>query len=316
VIGNGYAGAVNFIAGPYLDLGTEVDCIPIHDSCHTLLGRAVNAVRAYRGYPGKVQTDVLVGALLQQSAKALEGLPSIHDVSGVQHFLSDDYRWVGNQTSDAWYITDFMTREGVYDYCKQPPPPPADQLVPAIITTPLRLDNPESALNKLPSEVLMQILCLLSRKDAQNFRTASRTVASVPLPQEFWKWRLIEIPYLWEVHQLLFDLDFPVEQRHFDWRRLYEDLIAKDPKTPELRGFRNRKRVWKIALQAAEDIWKHELQERKKRGCFTARIAQNLGQHWLWAADRSGDTEYYNDMYEAASFRGFYFLPGGRSHDM
>jgi len=45
----------------------------------------------------------------------------------------------------------------------------------------------EGVLGALPVELLMRVLCLLPREDAVNLRVASRAVATVQLPQEFWK---------------------------------------------------------------------------------------------------------------------------------
>lgn len=289
--------AVDFEGGPYIFLGQMADFVGIHCDCWRLLKRAIRVVGDHLRLLGTVQTDVVVGCLLAAADNESQGRWTNLDVGDASKFRG--MSWSGNQTSQAWLLTRFWECPGVEEYILNPPPIATNQ--PPHTTSPLtEVDNPESTLNRLPLEVLVQILCNLPRKDALNFRLASRAVAAIFLPQEFWKRMTLDVPYMWEVQKSVNSKDKTV-----NWRRLYEELINKDPMTPELRGLRNRKRVWRTAMKVAKTMWIVECHERQAEGRYTALFAKRLGSRYLWNRSRDGEFERFSSLEEAAESRGF-----------
>jgi len=74
------------------------------------------------------------------------------------------------------------------------------------------------------------ILDCLPSKDAVNLRLASR---AIEIPQfMFHRYLQEDLPWLWEAEDL--------SHNHIDWFQLYSSV-----KLSNLKGLRNRKRVWK-----------------------------------------------------------------------
>jgi hypothetical protein len=44
-----------------------------------------------------------------------------------------------------------------------------------------------------------------------------------------------------------------------DWRSVYDELMGDGSRKAEFRGLRNRKRIWKVVEELAEECWKEEL---------------------------------------------------------
>jgi len=44
-----------------------------------------------------------------------------------------------------------------------------------------------------------------------------------------------------------------------DWRSVYDELMGDGSWKAEFRGLRNRKRIWKVVEELAEECWKEEL---------------------------------------------------------
>ncbi|KAF8536610.1 hypothetical protein BDD12DRAFT_278761 [Trichophaea hybrida] len=290
---NSRYGSVDFPRGPMICM--REDRLAVHHNCWDLLEKAVLHVKSRRGFTGTVQLDVLVGYLISQNDSEVAGLWSNLDVGGAET-LRENF-WMGNQTSEAWFLTNFMDCPGIVDaltFGTQHPPAGRNTRNSSRNVS----YNDQSVLSGLPAEILLQIICLLPQQDALNLRVASRTVASLQLPQEFWKQRFLETPYLWEFHK-----DTSLMQKKIDWRHLYEEVVTNEPKAPELRGLRNRKRVWKTLVSVAKEAWECEMKERELDGSYASLIAEKHNVHYLWAADGSGRVEYYSTPQKATSYR-------------
>jgi len=119
---------------------------------------------------------VLVGYLISQNDSEVAGLWSKLDEGGAE-ILRGNF-WKRNQTSDAWFLTDFMDCPGAVNALpsatqRSPPAPPTRGSTRNIS------HNDHSALSGLLAEILLQIICLPPRQDAFNLRIASRTIAAL-----------------------------------------------------------------------------------------------------------------------------------------
>ena len=103
--------------------------------------------------------------------------------------------------------------------------------------------NPSSdQLSKLPTEIVYHLLSYLGSKDIANLRLTSPHFR--PLPANIFRMLLFEdLPWIWEVE------DFPITE--VDWHALY--LVMKAA-SEELKGLKNRKRVWGFVSRACERI--------------------------------------------------------------
>jgi hypothetical protein len=230
----------------------------VHKNCWELLRRALAYIKDVEGLDGGVGLDAIVAVLLGKVDADFQknGLNrTTVNVHGADKFW--DSQWSGNQTSEAWYITDFAE-------CPQAIKHILRTFGGEVVLSPLpsnfggKMDNENSMINRLPMEIVMQLLCMLPAEDAVNFRVASKTAAAAPLMQDFWKSRIyLDVPWLWELQ------DSAVEGIRPDWRRIYQELVAKDPKDESLRAIRNRKRVWKTVVELAIECWASELAERE-----------------------------------------------------
>jgi hypothetical protein len=119
---------------------------------------------------------VLVGYLISQNDSEVAGLWSKLDEGGAE-ILRGNF-WKRNQTSDTWFLTDFMECPGAVNALpsvtqRSPPAPPTRGSTRNIS------HNDHSALSGLLAEILLQIICPPLRQDAFNLRIASRTIAAL-----------------------------------------------------------------------------------------------------------------------------------------
>ena len=97
----------------------------------------------------------------------------------------------------------------------------------------------------LSTEVTSMVIAYLSSKDIANLRLVTRVVQQ--LPNILFRRLLLEdMPWMWELEAM------PV--RMFDWYRLY--CIVKFGWI-DLKGLRNRKRVWKEVEEIVRRIGKY-----------------------------------------------------------
>jgi hypothetical protein len=170
--------------------------------------------------------------------------------------------WFVENTSDEWLVANPADCPEMKEYAQHLPEASGAEGPRANHT--MKADNNNSRLNLLPPELLLRVLCFLPRQDALNFRISSRTIAAIPLVQEFWKSRILDTPYLWEIHDHLPELG----TIRPDWRKIYKDLVVGEPVAVELGGLRNRKRIWKLLSTVAEECWEGEMMERKQKGSY------------------------------------------------
>ncbi|CAG9986365.1 unnamed protein product [Clonostachys byssicola] len=109
----------------------------------------------------------------------------------------------------------------------------------------VKRDSLENVFDRIPQEIICQILGNLSSKDFANFRLACRTVASIStpklLPQKFWATRFAP------PHELGFVFAHEEPQRSDtkkDWRLLYKQYTEALSSDEELQGIRNRQRMY------------------------------------------------------------------------
>ncbi|CRK23836.1 hypothetical protein BN1708_013817 [Verticillium longisporum] len=94
---------------------------------------------------------------------------------------------------------------------------------------------------KLPAEILGLIITALPSSDVISLRQASRTVASINLPDAFWKSRFLpgrEFDHVFEARQ-----HFSSQTHRGRWRSIYRSM-QRIENTPSME---NRKRIWKIS---------------------------------------------------------------------
>ncbi|KAF8246366.1 hypothetical protein K440DRAFT_662131 [Wilcoxina mikolae CBS 423.85] len=235
----------------------------LHANCWTLLNRALDVIKMRDLWAGEVRLDAVVMTILTLYDwwGAMGGCMTTVDSGGAFQLMGSS--WTGNVTSEAWYLTDFLKVPAINEYALNFPkavPQEAGEGTRDAKRT-CSVDNFNSQLNRLPLELLVQVLYFLPRKDVVNFRVASRTVAALPLTQGFWRSRFpMDSPWLWEFQ------DPELDNARVDWKRMYQDLVVKDvePMEPKLRGLRNRKRVWEAVMGVASKCWDSELVERDK----------------------------------------------------
>jgi hypothetical protein len=213
--------------------------LAVHELCYQVFKHATRFTR-----PSAEHETVSLDAQAEVLTKMKDhggGFEKDKDLRG-QH-------WQGNVTSDSWCVANPVHCEALLDYFWKPPQP---NYTYDILSDAWQPDSVQSNLHALPLEVIGEILKHLPRKDALNFRIASRTAAAVPLVQEFWRARIVhDAPWLWEIRER------QIMESKVDWRSMYEDLVV-DKYNPAFRGLRNRERIWKIVTPLAEKCWEVE----------------------------------------------------------
>ncbi|KAM5456771.1 hypothetical protein MaudCBS49596_001012 [Microsporum audouinii] len=105
----------------------------------------------------------------------------------------------------------------------------------------------------LPFEIREDIQCLLGRRDVASLRMASRSFASMPLSQYFWRSRFLpcfERGFIFEALRPGLDIAQPgTAAIHYDWKVLYEKT---DPALKHFEAIRNRRRIWECNRSLAE----------------------------------------------------------------
>ncbi|CAH0022742.1 unnamed protein product [Clonostachys rhizophaga] len=106
-------------------------------------------------------------------------------------------------------------------------------------------DSPENVFDRIPQEIICQILGNLSSKDFSNVRLACRTVASVSthmlLPQKFWATRFAPP----QEFGFVFAHEKPHEsETRKPWRLLYQQYTEALRTEEGLQGIRNRQRMY------------------------------------------------------------------------
>jgi hypothetical protein len=294
-VGTGGVGSDLEVSGLERGIDLYSGRVAVHDSCYHLLRHAIEHVQHLWCVRGLVELDVLVGCMISLSDDIYGmALHTTLDLGGAEVFRGI-HGWEGNCTSEAWYLTDFLVEcEGVSEYVENPPRAAgwADEWEKPLAarrrrhrawrcfgfgtgTAPdaMEIDVEERPpphqplLEALPTELLVQILCFLPKKDVDSLCLASKTVAAISLPQEYWKSRFVlDAPYLWELHARMPMLEWMRPAP--DWRRMHEDLVTGEKTQLAFRGLRNRERVWRAAVEVAEECWIGELCEREERGSY------------------------------------------------
>ena len=97
---------------------------------------------------------------------------------------------------------------------------------------------------KLPSELLSMILDDLSSKEVANLRYVTRSCRQLPVI--FFRKRLLhDMPWLWEARDM--------EETKTDWYKLYTMVKGC---WQDLKGLKNRKRIWKDINEILDRIEK------------------------------------------------------------
>ncbi|KAK7212462.1 hypothetical protein V2G26_019640 [Clonostachys chloroleuca] len=109
----------------------------------------------------------------------------------------------------------------------------------------IKHDSPENVFDRIPQEIICQILVHLSSKDFSNVRLACRTVASVStpklLPQKFWATRFVP------PHEFgfVFAHENPqISETRKPWRLLYKQYTEALNTEEGIQGIRNRQRMY------------------------------------------------------------------------
>ncbi|KAI5812871.1 hypothetical protein BZA77DRAFT_133972 [Pyronema omphalodes] len=213
--------------------------LAVHEMCYQVFKHAIHFTRPSAEH-GTVSLDAQAEVLTKMEDHD-GGFEKGKDLRG-QH-------WQGNVTSDSWFVANPVHCEALLDYFWKPPQPKYTYDISSGAWQP---DSVQSNLHALPLEVIGEILKHLPRKDALNFRIASKTAAAVPLVQEFWRARIVhDAPWIWEVRER------QIMESKVDWRSMYDDLVV-DKYNPEFRGLRNRERIWNIVTPLAEKCWEVE----------------------------------------------------------
>lgn len=148
-------------------------------------------------------------------------------VPGLSHLLATwhrDFSYVDNEkvpydVDQGVYSWQYIAAGDSYAF-HHDTPPPTEAMVP-------------NCFQKLPSELLYMILDDLSSKDIANLRLVTR--ACRQLPVILFRERLLEdMPWLWEARDLRKD--------QTDWYNLYQRVKGC---WQEIKGLKNRKRIWK-----------------------------------------------------------------------
>lgn len=105
------------------------------------------------------------------------------------------------------------------------------------------------ALRSLPIEVLYMVIDKLGSKDIANLRLASRSCRELPLTL-FRRLLFEDMPWMWELKSF--------DPKLCDWYRLYKKLKFC---WMDLKGLRNRKRVWKEinALVSSVEMYREDV---------------------------------------------------------
>ncbi|KAF3480620.1 U3 small nucleolar RNA-associated protein 4 [Arthroderma uncinatum] len=110
---------------------------------------------------------------------------------------------------------------------------------------------------RLPVEIREEIQCLLSSNEVARLRTASRSFASMPLSQKFWRSRFLpffERGFVFEPVRHQQDTISGAATIRYDWKALYEKT---DPSLAYFEALRNRRRVWECNKPLAELLLLH-----------------------------------------------------------
>lgn len=131
-----------------------------------------------------------------------------------------------------------------------------------------RTDTVLAPIERLPAEIISQIMSYLNLGTVTNLRQASRPISTVRLSNRFWRENYeISFDYLWKIG--FCDTNSNIGTGDVDWRRIYAQSRALLRRTggvfytPNL-GLRNGLRIHAIASSLAKDLWKRELQLRQK----------------------------------------------------
>ncbi|KAJ9648488.1 hypothetical protein H2199_001343 [Coniosporium tulheliwenetii] len=117
--------------------------------------------------------------------------------------------------------------------------------------------------NKLPPELIVEIMLYLPSNSLSKLTAASPTAYAATRSNWFWRRRLtVDMPWLWELSEPSYVPDKGVP----DWKAVYQHLskasFAPSETDPSLLGLANRGRIWGVCEQVLELYLGH--QEPKK----------------------------------------------------
>ncbi|KAI9642829.1 hypothetical protein NHQ30_008562 [Ciborinia camelliae] len=105
---------------------------------------------------------------------------------------------------------------------------------------------------ELPKELLIEIVCLLPTLDMRSFRSASRTIATLPLTQTYWRTRFDYPHELSHVHR---DPSWALSEVHngsIDWKFLYNTVLHAGG--DDSAWFKNWNRIRSLTRKLAYEI--------------------------------------------------------------
>ncbi|KAI9798516.1 MAG: hypothetical protein M1833_004783 [Piccolia ochrophora] len=223
---------------------------PVHQACWNILRKT------YCSSVGHETVNVnLLGQVLASQ-----------DADNDEQFLTPD--WSGDWGESAWFPDGWMDDNGaagdiddedldVFDYLARDPEDmteleplllnPPETSTPPVAPVQITLEDGASQRQKLPrfpSELWIQILCLLPTKSVLSLRLASRLIAAIPLSQQWWLSRF-EFP-----HELC-HLPVPTEAINSVSPPVYIDWLAYvtrvlHPSGESFPCWTNRKRILRL----------------------------------------------------------------------
>ncbi|KAI9679808.1 MAG: hypothetical protein M1817_004822 [Caeruleum heppii] len=232
-----------------------IDNYPVHAACYNILQQLYLADTGH----GELEANLL-GEIL-----------TLQDVHLGGQFRKPD--WSGNWGEEAWFGAGWMDDEGVgadFDHedldetyrhlswldflardpedmteleplFRHPPTTNLDPTGPVRFTTWTKAASERQQRLRLPPELWVQIMCLLSARCVRSLRLAVRAVAAIPLSQQWWLSRFDfphELSHLPLPSQIIQDMD---SSTSVDWPRFAARLLH--PTSSPFPCWSNRKRI-------------------------------------------------------------------------